>query len=785
MAHLPPVTRWTLLLGIAGFLVAPWYYFEAGSAMGFPLGKAAPAAFLSLTTAPWLLPIGLLLVGAVYAAISVRERARLGPVLVLLAGLGLAWIFAQGFTIGHKGYKLDWLAGLMGSTGPKQQGLGLGALLVASAFLGLICQGLAFQGYCRGDVFTTTAIGAIIGLIALFVFFPVLIIILQSLYDDQGKFAPLLFVQRFFDPTIWSLDCVTSKRGCGVAWNTVFLGVAVGLSTTFLGLAFALIVTRMNFTVKILLRALFVFVCLPAILLLMIAAVPGRVGRMLSVVALVLLFVVPRINIGANRSAKGVLRVLTVLPIITPPFVIGLALILLFGRSGLVTGFLADWVGIPRSRWIYGFWGVFIAQTLAFTPIAFLVLIGVVQGVSPTLEEATQTLRAKNWTTFSTVTFPLLRPGIANAFLLGFIESMADFGNPLVLGGNFDVLSTKIFFAVVGAANDPAKASILALILLMFTLAAFWLQQSWLGKKNYTTVTGKGDSGQMVALPRRVQWLAYGTALPWAMATFVIYAIILVGGFVIALGRDNTFTFEHYLTAFRIEQRPGGGLFFSGSAWNSFWTTIEVATVAAPITAFIGLLTAWLLTRQNFQGKRLFEFGTMLSFAIPGTVIGVAYILAFNVPPIELTGTGLILVICFVFRNMPVGVRSGIAGLAQLDKSLDEASLTLGAGSATTVRRVVLPLLRPQLVSALVYAFVRAMTAVSAVIFLVSAEYNLATAYIVGRVEAGEFGLAIAYSSALIVVMIVVVVLIQAIVGERKLGRRAPENVSTVPAPAV
>jgi len=153
-------------------------------------------------------------------------------------------------------------------------------------------------------------------------------------------------------------------------------------------------------------------------------------------------------------------------------------------------------------------------------------------------------------------------------------------------------------------------------------------------------------------------------------------------------------------------------------------------------------------------------------------VIGVSYILAFNVPPIELTGTGVILVICFIFRNMPVGVRAGLATLSQIDKSLDEASTTLGARSFTTVRRVVMPLLRPAIVSALVYSFVRAMTAVSAIIFLVSAQYNMATAYIVGRVEAGEYGLAIAYSTVLIVVMLAAILLIQLVVGERRLGRR-------------
>jgi iron(III) transport system permease protein len=274
------------------------------------------------------------------------------------------------------------------------------------------------------------------------------------------------------------------------------------------------------------------------------------------------------------------------------------------------------------------------------------------------------------------------------------------------------------------------------------------------------------------------------TAIPWAFFTLAIYIVIAVGGFVRSMGRDYTPTLEHFLTAFRIE-RTDFGLYFSGSAWNSFWATVKVAVLSAPLTAAIGILTAYLLTRQRFSGQRSFEFGTLLSFAIPGTVVGVSYILAFNVPPIEITGTGFILVMCFVFRNMPVGVRAGIATLSQIDKSLDEASLTLGAGSATTLRRVVLPLLRPAIVASLVYSFVRAMTAVSAVIFLVTAEYNMATTYIVGRVEAGEFGLAIAYSTVLIIVMLLAITVIQFAVGERRLGRRsASTNVSPVAIPA-
>ena len=168
----------------------------------------------------------------------------------------------------------------------------------------------------------------------------------------------------------------------------------------------------------------------------------------------------------------------------------------------------------------------------------------------------------------------------------------------------------------------------------------------------------------------------------------------------------------------------------------------------------------------------------MLSFAVPGTVIGVGYILAFNIPPIEITGTGVILVVCFIFRNMPTGIRAGIASMSQLDPSLDEASLTLGARSFTTLRKVLLPLLRPALIAALVFSFVTAMTAMSAVIFLVSADYDMATSYILGRVEFGDYGLAIAYSSVLIIVMLGAIRLIQLVVGKRELGRRDTESIA-------
>jgi iron(III) transport system permease protein len=708
-------------LGLGGIAIAllPWYGLESDGLFGtawlraYPDGATGPALYQIVAGGrPWLLLAVVPMLGMLGAGAAGRERH-----FVTWSAAGLVLLLAQGFAIVHSGLVWPWLGGLL-PAGAKQPGLGYGGAALGLSYLMLASRGLAARGYCRGDAFTVSAIALVVALIALFVFFPILAMLASAGQDNAGAWAPRLFFEKLASPAIWGIGCVTSGVGCGVAWNTVLLAVLVGAGATAIGLAFALITVRTGFRYKRLLRAL------------------------------------------------------TILPIITPPFVIGLAIILLFGRAGALTALLADWLDVPRSRWIYGLPGVLLAQLLAFAPIAFLVLIGVVQGIAPSLEEASETLGASRWTSFRTVTWPLMRPGVANAFLLGFVESMADFGNPLVLGGNYEVLSTKIFFAVVGASHDQGQAAVLAIVLLAFTLGAFYAQHRWLGRRGYTTVTGKGDSGVPIPLPAIVRRACYAVASIWISLTLAIYVTIFLGGFVRAVGRDYGFTLEHYRTGFSAEWSPHG-LLLTGSAWDSLWTTLGVSAVSAPLTAALGLVTAYLLARQRFAGQRLFEFGTMLSFAIPGTVVGVSYILAFNVPPVELTGTALILVICFVFRNMPVGVRSGMATLAQIDHSLDEASLTLGARTGTTIRRVVLPLLKPAMVTALVYSFVRAMTAVSAVIFLVSAQHNMATAYIVGRAEAGEFGLAIAYSSALIVIMLAAIGLIQLMVGERRLGRRA------------
>ena len=712
-----------LLLGLASFVLLPWYLQSDQTVVQALPGvfggtEAASGVVQALRHAkPWL---WFALLGLAAAAVAWRLPAGLaqGRALLFGTGAGLLGLLLTAFSIGARGWNFEALTAAFGALASGQFGIGVGGSLTLLALLMLVGIGVARTGKFRGDAFVASSVLLAAALLALFVAWPVGRALAGAFVDDAGAFSLPALWERFAHERIWGLACLRSGARCGSAWNTLLLALLTAAGTTALGTMIALLAER-----------------------------------------------------GAPRWKRS-LNILALLPIITPPFVLGLGLILLFGRAGLLNQFLEAAFGIAPTRWFYGGFGIWLAQLFAFTPIAFMIMRGVVAGISPSLEEAAQTLRASRRAAFLTVTLPLLKPGLANAFLVGFIESIADFGNPIVVGGQFGVLSTDIFFAIVGAQYDQGRAAALALILSGFALAVFAIQRKLVGRGSYTTVSGKGDAGVPMALPDGLQRGIVAVAVPWLAFTAVVYVFAFLGGFVQTWGRDYTPTLAHFVKAFDI-QWGEFGLVWAGTAWNSLFTTLRLAALAAPLCAALGLLIAWLLARTRFKGQGVFEFGALLAFAIPGTVLGVSYILAFNVPPFELTGTAIIIVLCFVFRALPVGVRAGTAAFKQLDPSLDEASIMLRASTATTLRRVVLPLLKPALVAALVYSFVRSMTTVSAVVFLVTAENELATTYIIGRVGNGDYGVALAYCTVLIVLMALAIALIQWLVGERKLGRRA------------
>jgi len=715
--------RLWLITGLLAYLVLPWYaiqdtawYSVLPQILGGP--ETANGFMQAFVHGRVWLVLGLIGFGLAAAGLLVPAGKPQSSWLLAGGLLGFLGLLLSGFAIGSKGWSFAFLNAQFGELAVNQFGIGVGAFVALLALVMITAFGVARRGFFKGDLFIASAVVGCSVLLLLFIAFPVTKALYGAFLNEEGHWAWSAIFERIGHERVWGLNCLAGGVRCGVAWNTLFLALLTATGTTIMGTMMALLAER-----------------------------------------------------SAGPRVQTPLRVVALLPIITPPFVVGLGLILLFGRAGIVNQFLEYAFGIAPTRWFYGLFGIWIAQLFAFTPIAFMIMRGVVQGVAPSMEEAAQTLRASRSKTFFTITLPLLKPGLANAFLVGFIESIADFGNPVVVGGQFSVLSTDIFFAIVGAQYDQGRAASLAWILTLFALVVFALQRGVLGKQNYTTVSGKGDAGIPMALPDGVRSVLSAVVYPWLAFTVVVYLFAFAGGFVQTWGRDYTLTMAHFKTAFGLEWGQYG-LVWAGTAWNSLFTTVKLAGLSAPMTATVGLLIAYLLARTEFRGQGWFEFIALLAFAIPGTVLGVSYILAFNVPPVELTGTGLIIVLCFMFRNLPVGVRAGTAAFKQLDKSLDEASLMLRASTFQTLRHVVLPLLKPALVAALVYSFVRAMTTVSAVIFLVTAENELATTYIIGRVGNGDYGVALAYCTVLIILMSLAIALIQFLVGERKLGRR-------------
>ncbi len=487
-------------------------------------------------------------------------------------------------------------------------------------------------------------------------------------------------------------------------------------------------------------------------------AVSSTVGIISTIFGLAFALYTTRI---AKRTAF-IGKIFSILPIVTPPFVVGLGVTLMLGRSGYVTSFLVEYLGFS-SNWLYGFTGIVIAHTLALTPMSFMILEGALKSIHPSVEEAAYTLRSNRYQAFSYIIFPLLKPALANSFLVVVIQSLADFSTPLVLGGSFDVIATQIYFYIAGSQLDYASASTLGTILLVFSLAIFVIQYLWIGNRSYVTVSGKSYRGEVQDLPGGLKTLIVFMLAFWVVFNVVLYGSIFYGSFTVNWGVDYTLTLKNYQLLF--------GQGFSDGAWPSLIQTVIFAASAAPITALFGLLIAYITVRREFKGKKTLEFLTLLCFAVPGTVAGVSYIIAFNSSPIYLTGTAVIIVLSMVMRNMPVGMRAAIAGLGQLDKSLDEASLSLKGSSFKTIWYIVFPLLKPALLSALVTSFVRAMTTVSAIIFLVTADTRVATSYILNRVEDGEYGIAIAYGSILIVVMMAIILFFDWIVGDTRIAR--------------
>jgi len=689
----------------------------------------------------------------------------------------------------------------------------------------------------------------------LFVFFPLARAISNGFFDKDGLFD-LKYFARYFDAYYGPVNQQ-------IFLNTLLMGLLTSLLGTLLGFIYAFAVVRCR--------------------------IPGQ--KLVHLLALV--------------------------PTVSPPFAIALSTILLFGRNGLITKQL---LGLNYN--VYGMQGLVFVQVITFFTVSYLILRAMLERMNPAMEEAAESLGAGRFHIFRTIILPLLIPGLAGSVLLLFVESLADLGNPTFIAGNLTVLSTQIYLAVIGE-YDYQKASALSLVLLLPTLIVFLVQRYYVNRRSYISVTGKPTGGVAVEKSWLIRWTCITITYITGALIVLLYATVVYSSFSTAWGVDYSPTLRWWSDALT-------------RGVEAILDTTFLSALATPIAALTGMIIAFLIVRKTFSGKELLDFGSNLGGAVPGTILGIGFILAFNkgqmlmtsviytvmalffiffaspvlrervlllvlgsgvglavhfltlqseldpllynfagvylllgvfslarrqrrgaiifagiaaylalfnlveviaapiaassremergfwssalfqfsdylkVPfqlspallgmallfisallvraensrwrlplgvaalampcalfyqgmPLALTGTPYIIIAAYIVRSIPASVRAGVAALQQIDPSIEEASQILGADAQYTFRKVTLPLILPALLTGLIFSFTRHMTSLSAIIFLVTARWRIVTASIMSDFEQVGLMGASAYSTIIILLVLIAIGIINLI----------------------
>ena len=530
------------------------------------------------------------------------------------------------------------------------------------------------------DPIMVTTIVVLITFLTLFILYPLAVLLVDSIYGKETGLTMDIFKRIFAMGTFRT--AIT---------NTLKVGFAVGIFSTLLGLLFAYV----EVYVKV-----------------------------------------------RSKFMGGLFQVVSMLPVVSPPFVLSLSMIMLFGKAGIITRYLLK----IYDNSVYGFWGITIVQTLTFFPVCYMMLKGLLKNIDPSLEEAARDMGASRFQVFTDVTWPLILPGLGNAFLVTFIESIADFANPMIIGGSYDTLATTIYLQITGA-YDKEGAAAMAVVLLTITLAMYLVQKYVLEAKTAATLTGKASRARMLIEDKSVTVPLTIACSLIALFVIMMYVCVPFGALFNTWGYDFRLTTKWFVRVF--EKYKG---------FKAFRDSFLLSLASAPITALLSMIISYLVVKRKFKAKGFIEFVSMLAMAVPGTVLGIGYIRGFVNGVFGsgflqgIYGSAVILIIVFVVRSLPTGTRSGISALRQIDKSIEESAYDMGADSFRVFMTVTLPLIKDSFLSGLVTAFVRSITAISAIILLVTPQFLLITVQINEFAEKGSYGIACAFATILIAI---------------------------------
>ena len=425
---------------------------------------------------------------------------------------------------------------------------------------------------------------------------------------------------------------------------------------------------------------------------------------------------------------------IALLPLYAPSLVQALGILFLFGRNGIINRTFD--LGID----IYGFWGIVIADVLYSFPHAYLILSAALAVADARLYESARMLGAGSARMFRTITLPSTRYGIISAIFVVFTIVITDFGNPMVIGADFSVLATEIYNQVSGQGRMELGA-VIGVVLLIPAAVAVIVEK--LVTRRHAAVIGERSHPLQVAPSPLRDRVALGYAVIVCIAIAAIVVVVLVASFVTLWPYNMKVSLRHY----RFEVQNG-----IAPLWTSIWVSLMAAGIGVVVTVAAGCLNRWLKPLQ----ANLLYFLSVLPAAVPGMVLGLGYLFAFNNPanPLEvLYGTLLILALCNVYHYHAQGYLIATTSIGQLSRVFDETSMCLGAGKLRTLSAIILPIAAPAIVSIGVFFFVRSMVTLSAVIFLVTPQTQLAAVSVLLLDDAGNQNQAAAFSICIMLVV--------------------------------
>jgi len=441
-------------------------------------------------------------------------------------------------------------------------------------------------------------------------------------------------------------------------------------------------------------------------------------------------FVFAYASVRSTVPLRRLFRLVAILPLFSPPFMVAFSYVMMFGKNGLITHTL---LGLRGS--IFGWHGLWLSQTISFFPVAAVVIGAALRSIPPSLDHAGRNLGASGWRLFRTVVLPLALPGIAGAALLVAIQVLADFGNPIMIGGSYSVLATEAWLRVEGW-GDVRGAAVLSIELLIPAVALFLSQRAWIQPRSLPSLTGKAGLDVLPPTGLAARTLLFALCTAVSVLVLLVYATLVLGAFVKGWGFDWT------LTAANFRDILGRS--------SDLLRSLAYAGAAGALSTVVSLLASWLVSRKQFAVRRAMDFTAMIPAAIPGITFGIGYSILFSRAPLDLYGTAAIVVLSLLFWNVSMGYQSGLVAFSQIPSSFGEAASNLGAGSLRTLREIELPLTGGLAFSAFVVSFIRAVTTLSVVVFLTTSSNRVSTVTIMNLVNDGFYGKAAALTAALL-----------------------------------